>query len=533
MQPSVTFADVSFAFADGTPVLDHVDASFGPGVTGLIGPNGTGKSTLLRLVTGELAPTTGTVRVVGAVAHLPQDLPRRATTRVDELLGIGRQRAALHAIEAGDTDPARFDALGDEWDVEERAAAELDRLGLGGIDLDRTVAGLSGGECTLIGLAGRLLRRPDVLLLDEPTNNLDGQARARLFEVLAGWRGVAVVVSHDRELLGTVTTVAELRSGSLRLHTGDLTSFEEARAVERAAAERAVTTAEVDLRRQERDLVEARTKLARSARQGRDLAARGGTPKILLGGMKRRAEATSGRVRGIHEDRVSGAQARLADARDALDDDAPIRLDLPSSAVPARRRVATLDRVVLPHGPVVSLDLQGPERIALLGANGVGKTTLLRVVAGLLAPDGGRVDVPVPVGHLPQGRALLDDAESVVEAVHRQAPTVSDNEVRAGLARLRFRGVAADQRVGTLSGGERLRATLAALLLADPTPQLLLLDEPTNDLDMDGVRHLTEALAGHLGAMVVVSHDLPFLRALSPTRWLELRGDGLGEVDPP
>ncbi len=533
MPPSVTFADASFAFPDGTAVLDHVDASFGLAVTGLIGANGAGKSTLLRLVTGELAPTTGTVTVSGVVALLPQDLPRHADTRVDELLGIDRARAALHAIEAGDTDPAHFDALGDDWDVEERAAAELDRLGLGGIDLDRPVGGLSGGECTLIGLAGRLLRRPEVLLLDEPTNNLDRRGRARLFAVLDGWRGVALVVSHDRELLGTVDAIAELRRGELRLHTGDLASYEETVAIEQAAAERAVTTAEGELRRQERDLVEARTKLARSARQGRDLAARGGTPKIVLGGMKRRAEATSGRVRGVHEGRVADAAERLTDARAAVDDDATIRLDLPGSAVPTRRRVVHLDEVVLPHGPTVSLDVQGPERIALLGDNGVGKTTLLRTLAGLVVPEAGTVEVPVPVGYLPQALDLLDDTTTLAEGVGRLTPGATTNEVRAGLARLLFRGADADRLVGTLSGGERLRATLAALLLTDPTPQLLLLDEPTNNLDMESVRHLTEALSGHLGTMVVVSHDLPFLRALSPSRWLELRAVGLVEVDAP
>jgi len=532
MPSSVTVVDLSFVWPDGTPVIDHLDAAFGPGRTGLIGANGTGKSTLLRLISGELTPTSGTVRVQGRVAHLPQDLPLRRTTRVDELLGIDRARAALQAIERGDTDPAHYDALGDDWAVEERARAQLDRLGLHHVDLDRPVAGLSGGECTLLGLAGRLLSRPDVLLLDEPTNNLDRRGRDRLLEVLGGWRGAAIVVSHDRELLEAVDAVAELRNGSLRTHTGTFSSYQAALAVEQAAAAQAVTSAESELRRQQRDLVEARTRLARSARQGRALATNGGVPKILLGGMKRRAEQTSGRVRGVHEDRVAGARERVAEARAAVDADEVIRLDLPDSEVPARRRVLRLVDAELAHGPTVSLEVHGPERIALLGANGVGKTTLLRALTGATPAVRGTVEVPVPTAYLPQALDLLDDSLSVLDNVARLAPGATTNEVRARLAQLLFRGDRADQLVATLSGGERLRATLAALLLTDPTPQLLLLDEPTNNLDMAGVRHLTEALAGHRGAMVVVSHDRPFLRDIQPTRWLELTADGLRPLDP-
>ena len=444
-----------------------------------------------------------------------------------------RVRAALHAIEAGDTAADHFSVVGDDWDVEERAIALLDRLGLGAIGLDRTVDGLSGGECTLLGLAGRLLTRPDVLLLDEPTNNLDRRGRGRLAEVVHDWRGALVVVSHDRELLDDVDAIAELRDGSLRTHGGNLSAHEEAVAVEQAAAERAVRAAEGDLRRQARDLTEARTKLDRRASYGQAQADKGGTPKILLGAMKRRAESTAGRVRDQHEDRLAQARDHLADARTALDDDIEIRLELPGSMVPGRRRVLRLAEVALEHGPTVSLEVVGPERIALVGPNGGGKTTLLRTVTGSLAPRSGTVETPVPVRYLPQSLDLLDDELTVVDNVGRRAPGATANEIRARLAQLLFRGRRAEQLAGTLSGGERLRATLAALLLGEPTPQLLLLDEPTNNLDMASVRQLTEALAAFRGALVVVSHDLPFLHDLSLTRWIEISPDGLREVDAP
>ncbi len=533
MTASVTCTDLSFAWPDGTPVLDHLDAAFGPGRTGLIGANGTGKSTLIRLVAGELPPTSGTVRVSGRVAHLPQDLPLRRGTRVDELLGIDRARAALHAIEAGSTDPAHYDALGEQWDVEERAVAVLDRLGLGAVGLDRPVAGLSGGECTLLGLAGRLLAQPDVLLLDEPTNNLDRRGRGRLAGVVADWRGALVVVSHDRELLEGMDAIAELRDGSLRTHGGNLSSYEEVVAVERAAAERMVRAAEGDLRRQKRDLVEAQEKLDRRASHGRDQADRRWHPEDRRRGHAAEGgEDVGGKMRDLHEDRLAQSRERLTEARAAVVDDAEIRLELPGSQVPARRRVARLDEVALEHGPEVTLEIVGPERIALVGANGSGKTTLLRTIVGTSAPTSGTVEVPVPCRYLPQALDLLDDDLSLVDNVARVAPEASPNEIRARLAQLLFRGGRADQRVATLSGGERLRATLGALLLAEPTPQLLLLDEPTNNLDMASIRQLTAALEAHRGALVVVSHDVAFLRDLSPTRWLELSPDGLAEVEP-
>ena len=530
MTSSVALDDVTFAWPDGRIVLDGVTTAIAPGRTGLVGANGTGKSTLLRLLAGELRPGAGTVTVGGDLALLPQDLPRRAHTTVDELLGIHRARRALRAIEDGDVDPAHFDAVGDDWDVEERALAELDRLGLGGVDLDRPVRALSGGECTLIGLAGRLLTRPDVLLLDEPTNNLDPRGRARLRRVVDEWTGTLVVVSHDRTLLGHVDAVVELRGARLHTYGGDLTAFEAARADEKAADDAAVRSARGALRCEQRDLSEALDRNARRAGRGRAAAARGGTPKVLLGARARRAQVTAGRVSGVHEERIDAARRDLVEARRAAIDDEEIRLELPGSRVPARRRVLRLADVALARGPVVSLEVHGPERIALTGANGVGKTTLLHTVAGRAPAEAGRVEASVPLRLLPQTLDVLDDDASVVDNVARVAPSASPNEVRAGLARLLLRGDAPERPAGTLSGGERLRATLAALLLAEPTPQLLLLDEPTNDLDTASSRHLVEALGSFRGALVVVSHDDAFLRDLAPTRWLELTAHGVHET---
>lgn len=494
---SLTCTSLSFAWPDGTEVFDGLDVAFGPGRTGLVGLNGAGKSTLLKLIAGRLTPADGTVRVAGQVGYLPQNVTLDTALRVDEALGIDGRRAALHAIEAGDVREEHFETVGDDWDVEERALATLGELGLDHIGLDRTVGEVSGGESVLLRLAALLLRRPDVLLLDEPTNNLDVYARRRLYAAVESWPGVMVVVSHDRELLDRVDQIA-------------------------------------DLRRQKRELADAQVVLARRRRYGQKMYDTKREPRAVMKLRARTAQQSAGKYRIMHEEKLAGAKERLDDAVEAVRDDDEIRVDLPYTAVPPGRTVLTLRALELAYGARVAggLDLHGPERIALLGRNGAGKTTLLRTVAGELAPVAGEATAHVPLRFLPQRLDVLDDGLTVAENVARFAPGATNNRIRALLARFLFRGARADQQAATLSGGERFRAALAALMLAEPAPQLLMLDEPTNNLDMASVRQLTGALEAYEGALLVASHDLPFLESLGITRWLLLEEGELREITP-
>ena len=572
MTAAIVCSDLSFSWPDGASVLSGLTVSFNPGRTGLIGVNGSGKSTLLRLIAGELSPASGTMKTSGEVGYLPQAITLGTRRTVTDLLGITAARAALHAIEAGETGADLYTTVGDDWDVEERARAWLDRLGLAHLGLDDRVERLSGGETILVALAALFLRRPDILLLDEPTNNLDLDARKRLYDAVASWTGVMVIVSHDRQLLGLVDQVADLSGGEIRMYGGNLDAYTELLAAEQAAAERAVTTAAAEVRRERRDLVEAQVKQARRDRMGRQVAASGSIPRIVAHARKRAAQETAGRSRELHSERLEAARDRLDEAEQAVRDDAEIRVDLPGTAVPAGRTVLTVtgldgahwhpaaplaaaapaialadaapappaDPAARPADPatppvkmLAELIVRGPERIALTGPNGSGKTTLLRAIAGLAARPGVTVRLGAVAGYLPQRLDILDDSLSVVDNVRAAAPAASVNEVRASLARFLFRGPRAERLAGLLSGGERFRAVLAALLLAQPAPQLLLLDEPTNNLDMASVQQLSQALEGYRGAILVASHDVPFLRSAGITRWLRLdREAGLAEIAP-
>ncbi len=210
---------------------------------------------------------------------------------------------------------------------------------------------LSGGETVLTALSARFLRRPAVLLLDEPTNNLDLDARRRLYAAVESWPGVALIVSHDRALLSRVDQVADLSCGSLRMYGGNLEAYETMLAAEQQAALRAVNAAESDVRREKRDLIETQVKQAKRDRQGRAVAASGSLPRIVAGGRKRAAQVTAGKGREIALARIADAKERLAEAEEALRDDASIRISLPGTAVPAGRTVLTVRGLDAPWAP--------------------------------------------------------------------------------------------------------------------------------------------------------------------------------------
>ncbi|WP_433382033.1 ABC-F family ATP-binding cassette domain-containing protein [Actinoplanes sp. CA-142083] len=525
----VVCSHVSFSWSDDTPVFHDLSFSVPAGRTGLVAANGSGKSTLLKLIAGSLHPLDGSITVTGTLGYLPQDLPLSSSLSVAEVLGVDAQLRALHAIEAGETDEEHFTIIGADWDVEERSRAQLDRLGLADVTLDRSLGTLSGGQIVSLGLAAQLLKRPDVLLLDEPTNNLDGDARARLYDVLDDFNGCLLVVSHDRALLDRMDRIASLDRGQLSLFGGNFSAYEQASAAAQEVAEQKVRSAEQEVKREKRELQQARERAARRASTASKNLKNAGLPKIFAGNMKRGAEVAAGKAADTHASRVADARARLDEAERAVREDDRIVIDLPGTAVPAGRTLFEGSGLkVRSLFEKLDLTVRGPERIALTGPNGSGKSTLLRLIAGDLQADAGTArHADGRVAYLSQRLDLLDPDRSVAENLAAFAPTLPDAERMNRLARFLFRGGRAHLPVRVLSGGERLRATLACVLCAEPAPQLLLLDEPTNNLDLVSVSQLESALNSYRGAFIVVSHDARFLDEIGIDRRLRLAGGRL------
>ena len=391
------------------------------------------------------------------------------------------------------------------------------------MSLDRRTGTLSGGERTRIGIARLRLEAPDLLLLDEPTNNLDTAGRAAIAALVRDWRGGVLVASHDRALLETMDRIVELTPIGIRNFGGGWSAFATAREEERARAAEESERADAALRSAQRAAQDRREAKARRDKAGRALAARGSQPKIVLDARAERAENTGGREQATGERLIGDAAKRREEAQAKVEVVTPLTIEMPASGLPSGARVLAMDLVEVELdtrrlGPW-SVRIDGPERVALIGANGAGKTTLLRIAAGQLDPVAGEVyRAEGRIAMLDQHLAMLDPRASILENLRTHHPELDMESAYAQCARFAFRNRDALRMVGTLSGGERLRAALAVTLAGATPPWLLILDEPTNHLDIESLEVLEDALRGFNGALLVVSHDASFLEAIGIER---------------
>ena len=585
----ITLDHISYAHPGEPPLFTDLSAVFSAPLTGLIGDNGTGKTTLFRLILGEIKPSHGAISTPPRLAYLPQDLGLSEHQHLADIFGITKILRALDALESGDYSPDLYDTIGDAWDIEERTLATLAEYGFSpALTTDaadphairdllmRSLSTFSGGQTVTAALAALLRSNPEFILLDEPTNNLDSAAKSRLFAALETLTCPALIISHDRDLLARMNAIAELHAdregrAHLRTYEGSYDTYRAARKAEESAVHRRVSEAKNEARKAERERIENQIKLDRNARRGREFERSKRKPGMAMGLDKNSSERSAGKLHTAHESMVADARAAVGEAQENLRMQERIYLELVQDALPLGRKVLELHRVkndscastpqsadlknaytqntvsreTQPYKVDYLLQIQdfpevliltGPEHLHITGANGSGKTVLLNAIAHANDPD---YRSPVPpayqvlyrlenTAYLPQ-RIILDPELTLLETVQRANPGASEQHLRNQLARLLFRRESVHQRIGDLSGGERFRAAVAQVLLANPVPQLLILDEPTNNLDISSVDWLVQALEAYTGALIVVSHDEDFCRRIRIDRTLNLSTKTLGK----
>ncbi|HTM81342.1 ABC-F family ATP-binding cassette domain-containing protein [Asticcacaulis sp.] len=520
---SIILSDLSWSIEDHT-LFSHLNLTFGAERTGLVGRNGTGKTTLLNLISGALPVQMGYVSVTGTLGILRQTVQVGSADTLADLFGVTDALTILHRAEAGEATAADLDAA--DWTLEARMVSALARVGLE-VGPETRLAALSGGQRTRAGLAALVFSEPDFLLLDEPTNNLDREGRRVVLDLLNCWRGGAIIVSHDRELLESMDAIVELTTLSATRYGGNWSHYRQRKALELAAAQADLADAEKRISDAARAAQTTAERKARKDSTGHKKAAKGDAPRILLGAMKNRSENTGGDNARLAERRRTEAVESAAGARERIEILQPLSVFVPPTGLPASRTVLQIEGVTAGYQdqPVIwdfSLNITGPERIAITGANGSGKTTLLALISGKLKPWSGAVRITDSYALLDQSVSLLDPALSIRDNFRRLHPQADENACRAALARFMFRADAALQIVSTLSGGQMLRAGLACVLGGGAPPDLLILDEPTNHLDIDSIEAVEAGLRAYDGALLVVSHDEAFLKAINIERRIVL-----------
>jgi len=489
----------------GREILKGASASLPAGRRiGLVGRNGAGKSTLLKVILGQLHPDDGDVSWPGAwrIGAVAQEAPGTQTSLIDTVLEADTERTKLLAEAEHETDGHklgdiyhRLDAI-DAYTAPARAAEILAGLGFPAADQIRPCAEFSGGWRMRVALAAILFVAPNLLLLDEPTNYLDLEGVMWLENFLQRYRGTVLIVSHDRDLLNTAAEfILHLEHGKLKLYTGNYDTFADTRAMQRALD--VATQKKQDARRAHlQSFVDRFRAKASKARQAQS------------------------RMKMIE---------RLERIEIPLDEHvAPIRLPQATEATPP---LVTMDRVSVgyePGKPVLSrlsLRIDPDDRIALLGKNGNGKSTLAKLLAGKLAPMGGELILArklVP-GYFAQHQLEeLNGLITPVETLQQLRPKLTVQQVRTQLGGFGFSADKQLTKVGNLSGGERARLMLALATL--DKPNLLILDEPTNHLDIDARGELLDALNDFDGAVVLVSHDRRLIEATADRLLLVAEG---------
>ena len=480
----------------GRVIIDKATAALpGKSRIGLIGRNGAGKSTLMKVMMGFIDPDEGKLEMPRGtrIGYIAQEAPDGATTPIELVLAADTERAALMLESESCEDMDRFGEIHerlmaiDAYSAPSRAARILVGLGFDEDMQNRPLASYSGGWKMRAALAALLFSEPDLLLLDEPSNHLDLEATMWLENFLKSYPAMMVVISHERDLLNNVVDqILHLEGGKATLYTGGYDSFERQRA-ERLAQQAAAKASQDAQRAKLQDYIARNSARASTAKQAQS---------------RQKALAKMQPIAAVVEDPT-------------------LSFDFPSPDELKPPMITTDDAAVgyeaeKPILRKLNVRIDPDERLALLGRNGNGKTTLARMLAGQLPPMEGELHAPgkLKVGYFTQYQVEeLDTADTPLEHMSRLMSGATPAAVRAQLGRFGFSGPRATQKVGEMSGGERARLALA--LITREAPHLLILDEPTNHLDVDTREALVQALNGYGGAVVLVSHDRHMLELVA------------------
>lgn len=496
----------------------------------LVGNNGTGKSTLLKLLAGELKPAQGQLLPNRSTYYLPQVFGQFDHLTIAQALKIEDKLQALHAILAGNASEQHFLMLQDDWTIEERCKEVFNNWQLNETDLSKKMGTLSGGQKTKIFLAGIQIHQPDLILLDEPSNHLDLAGRSLLYDYIRSAKNTVIVVSHDKTLLRLVDRIVELYDKQLRTYGGNYDLYLAQKQAEMDTLKQQVTHTAKTLRKakeKERETIQRQQK--RDSR-GKGQQEKAGVARIMMNTLRNSAENSTSKTKTAHAEKIGNIKKDLEEMREALPGMDRIRLDLTDSDLHKGKVLVKAESINYAYNATLlwrtNLDLliASGERIALKGANGSGKTTLINMILGTLTPQTGVMyQAARKTIYIDQDYSLISNERSVyTQACLFNDAGLVEHEIKTRLDRFLFTQTDWDKPCSVLSGGERMRLMLCCLTISHRSPDIIVLDEPTNNLDIQNVEILLNAINTYRGTLLVVSHDVDFLAQLNIERVITL-----------
>lgn len=496
----------------------------------LIGDNGTGKSTLLKLIAGILTPASGQITTGTPAYVVPQVFGQYDHLTVAEALGIAPKLKVLQEILAGNATEQNFELLNDDWTLEERCQAALAYWQLNHVLLEQRMQELSGGEKTKVFLAGIQIYEAALVLLDEPSNHLDAAGRVLLYDFIKTTKATVITVSHDRKLLQLFHLIGELNNAGIKLYGGNYDFYLEQRDIEREALQQ-------DIHAKERALKKAKEKERETLMRQQKLDARGkgkqeksGVARIMMNTLKNNAEKSTAKLRSAHAEKIAGMCTSLQALRASVNENEHIRFGFQDTNLHQGKVLVTATHLNHTYEDsflwkeALNFEIRSGDRMVIKGANGSGKTTLIKLILGKLLPTSGVLTKTTEEQvYIDQAYALIDNELTVLQ----QATTFNtiqpeEHVIKNQLIRFLFDKDSWARPCHTLSGGERLKLLLCCMTLADTAPDMIILDEPTNNLDIQNIEILTAAVNEYQGTLVVVSHDATFLDQIGITTSISL-----------
>lgn len=496
----------------------------------LIGNNGTGKSTILKILAGQLQPSEGIVKTASRPYYVPQLFGQFNHLSVAQALQVADKLTALQDILTGNVTDQNMTLLDDDWTIEERCTEALAHWKLNGVGLFQSMATLSGGQKTKVFLAGISIHQPDIVLLDEPSNHLDAVGRQLLYNYISTAKNTLVVVSHDRVLLNLLNTVFELGKRGITIYGGNYDFYAEQKMMESEAFNQDLKSKEKALRKAKETEREAMERQQKLDARGKKKQEKAGVPTIMMNTLRNSAEKSTSRMKGVHAEKTGAIARELSDLRKEIPDGDKMKMDFDNSALHKGKILATArdanfgynDKLLWKNA--LSFQITSGERIAIKGPNGSGKTTLIKMMLGELQPQKGTIDrAAVKAIYIDQDYSLIDNRLTVYEQAQQfNSGALQEHDIKIRLNRFLFTKDYWDKPCKALSGGEKMRLMLCSLSISNQAPDIIVLDEPTNNLDIQNIRILTDAINEYKGTLLVISHDEYFLRQINAERSIEL-----------